>query len=66
MRQGENFLLVLLFFKLGQRIGMSNAMFGSHFTNLTLLLVNAISDDGVENTEHYMLLCQDFNQQRTL
>ena len=23
-------------------------------------------NDGVENTEHYMLLCQDFNQQRTL
>ena len=23
-------------------------------------------NDGVENTEHYMLICQDFNQQRTL
>ena len=23
-------------------------------------------NDGVENTEHYMLLCQDFNQQRIL
>ena len=23
-------------------------------------------NDGVENIEHYMLLCQDFNQQRTL
>ena len=23
-------------------------------------------NDGVENTEHYKLLCQDFNQQKTL
>ena len=25
-----------------------------------------LSNDGVENTEHFMLLCQEFNQQRTL
>ena len=25
-----------------------------------------LSNDGVENTEHYMLFCEDFNKQRTL